>query len=153
MLYPDVEVRAEAHQIFSALLIPSSDRPYDVSKNTRRRNSDTASAFTSITSLLERLQREKVGTEAQKHGINIQDDFKNREMSEEERKQGRAIKNSPNFHKISSIIDKAAGSTTLAEAVRIPYLFCMYRKNLECGFVFRSLNTKIFCDWDRNHQL
>ncbi|PSS00223.1 hypothetical protein CEY00_Acc24192 [Actinidia chinensis var. chinensis] len=116
MLYPDVEVRAGAHQIFSALLIPSSDRPYDVSKNTKRWNSDTASAFTSITSLLERLRREKVGTELRKHGINIQDDFKNREMAEEERKQGRAIKNSPNFHKISSIIDKAAGSTTLAEA-------------------------------------
>ncbi|GFS38930.1 uncharacterized protein Acr_00g0060280 [Actinidia rufa] len=116
MLYSDVEVRAEAHQIFSALLIPSSDRPYDVSKNTRRWNSDTAFAFTSITSLLERLRREKVGTVVQKHGINIQDDFKDREMAEEERKQGRAIKNSPNFHKISSIIDKAAGSTTLAEA-------------------------------------
>ncbi|KAL7003167.1 hypothetical protein U1Q18_004325, partial [Sarracenia purpurea var. burkii] len=116
MLYPDVEVRAAAHQIFSVLLIPSSNPHHDVCKNRRRWHSDTASAFASITALLERLRREKDGTKVQKHGISVQDDFKEREVAEEDRKPGRALKNSPNFHKISSIFDRTTGSTSLAVA-------------------------------------
>ncbi|KAF5952160.1 hypothetical protein HYC85_010104 [Camellia sinensis] len=116
MLHPDVEVRVGAHKIFSGLLIPSSNHPLrDVSNHPRRWHSNSASAFASITALLERLRREKDGTKVQKHAINIRDDFNERD-AEEERQQGRALKNSPNFYKISSIIDKTAGSTSLAVA-------------------------------------
>ncbi|CAK9141192.1 unnamed protein product [Ilex paraguariensis] len=117
MLHPDVEVRVGAHQIFSVLLIPcSSCSRRDVSNHTRSWHSNTTSVFASITALLEKLRREKDGNEVAKHGINVHDNFKGVENAEEEWKQGRAHKNSPNFQKISSIIDRTAGSTSTAEA-------------------------------------
>ncbi|XP_052205119.1 protein SEMI-ROLLED LEAF 2 isoform X2 [Diospyros lotus] len=113
MLHPDIEVRAGAHQLFSAILIPSSNYPRrDVSNFPRRWHSSTSSAFASVTALLKRLQKERSGTRTENHGISVQDDIKEREDAEEW-KQARALKNSPNFLKISSIIDKTAGSTSL----------------------------------------
>ncbi|XP_059437223.1 protein SEMI-ROLLED LEAF 2 [Corylus avellana] len=122
MLHPDVEARVGAHQIFSALLIPSSNHPrHEVASlrsgflhQQRRWHSNTASA--SVTALLEKLRREKDGTKVEKHGNNVHDDFKERDIVEEDWKQGRARKNSPNFYKFSSIIDRTAGSTSLSEA-------------------------------------
>ena len=123
MLHPDVEARVGAHQIFSVLLLRNSDYGrHDVSNHSRKWQSDTASAFASITSLLEKLRREKVGNKELKDGINVQEDSKERDASEEELRQGWTHNNSPNFHKIKSIIDRTAVSTNLAEAVRnIPY--------------------------------
>lgn len=126
MLHPDVETRVGAHQIYSALLIPSSNHPrHDVATmrtgflhQPRRWHSNTASA--SITTLLEKLRREKDGTKIEKHGNNVYDDFKERDIAEEDWKQGCARKNSPNFYKISSIIDRTAGSSSLSEAE--PYI-------------------------------
>lgn len=123
MLHPDVEARVGAHQIFSALLIPSSSHPrHEVASlrsgfldQPRRWHSNTASA--SVTALLEKLRREKDGTKVEKHGNNVHDDFKERDSIEEDWKQGRARKNSPNFYKFSSIIDRSVGSTSLSEAV------------------------------------
>ncbi|KAA8545251.1 hypothetical protein F0562_020035 [Nyssa sinensis] len=121
MLHLDVEARVGAHQIFSVLLIPNSNyRRHDVSNHTRRWHSNTASAFASITALLEKLRREKDGTKVEKHGINVQDDMKERDTADEELKQGQACKNSPNFYKLRSLIDRTAGSTNLAEAE--PYI-------------------------------
>ncbi|XP_059652292.1 protein SEMI-ROLLED LEAF 2 [Cornus florida] len=121
MLHPGVEARVGAHQIFSVLLIPNSDcRRHDVSNHPRRWHSDTASAsasaFASITALLEKLQREKDGTKVEKNGINVHNDLKERDTAEEELRQGTAHKTSPNFYKIRSIIDRTAGSTNLGEA-------------------------------------
>lgn len=124
MLLPDAEVRIGAHQIFSILLIPSSDiLQHEVSSpksgyfhEPRRWHSDTASAFASIAALLEKLRREKDGAKMEKHE-HVHDDYKERDIVEEDWKQGRARKNSPNFYKISSIIDRTAGTTSLTEVV------------------------------------
>lgn len=126
MLHPDVEIRAGAHQIFSALLVPCSNPQHGIGKHLRRRQSDPASPFASIKSLLERLRREKAGTKIHKPGNNLQDNFKDREVTEGEWKQGRAPKNSPNFHKISSIFDKTTKTTSWAEAVRICFPFSLF---------------------------
>ncbi|KAA8536735.1 hypothetical protein F0562_029213 [Nyssa sinensis] len=116
MLHSDVEARVGAHQIFSVLLIPNSNcQRHDIFNHPRRWHSITASTFASITALLEKLRREKDGTKVEKHGINVQDDLKERDTAEE-LKQGQARKNSPNFYKLRSIIDRTAGSTNLAEA-------------------------------------
>nr|XP_023894081.1 uncharacterized protein LOC112006003 [Quercus suber] len=122
MLHPDVEARVGAHHIFSALLIPSSNHPrHEVASlrsgflyQPRRWHSNTASA--SITALLEKLRREKDGIKAEERGNSVHDDFKERDIAEEDWKQGRVRKNSPNFYKISSIIDRTAGATSLSEA-------------------------------------
>ncbi|KDP23388.1 hypothetical protein JCGZ_23221 [Jatropha curcas] len=123
MLHPDVEVRVGAHQIFSVLLIPSSNNPCHgvVSLQSgyicepRRWHSNTASAFSSIAALLEKLRKEKDGAR-EKNKNNVLDDFKERDFVEEDWKQGRPRKNSPNFYKISSIIDRTSGTTNLADA-------------------------------------
>ncbi|XP_041018680.1 protein SEMI-ROLLED LEAF 2-like [Juglans microcarpa x Juglans regia] len=122
MSHPDVEARVGAHQIFSALLIPSSNHiRHGVASlrssslhQPRRWHSNNASA--SITALLEKLRREKDGFKLEKHGNNVHDDLKERDMVEEDWKQGRVNKNSPNFYKISSIVDRNAVSTSLSEA-------------------------------------
>ncbi|KAI8556998.1 hypothetical protein RHMOL_Rhmol05G0299600 [Rhododendron molle] len=117
MLHHDVEVRAGAHQIFSAMLVLCSNSQHGIgSKHPRRWQSDSASPFASIKSLLERLRREKDGTKVHKPVNSVQDNFKDREVIEEEWKQGRAPKNSSNFHEISSIIDKTTKTTSWAEA-------------------------------------
>lgn len=124
MSHPDVEARVGAHQIFSALLIPSSNHirrgvaslRSSSLHQLRRWHSNTASA--SITALLEKLRREKDGFKLEKHGNNVHDDLKERDMVEEDWKQGRVNKNSPNFYKISSIVDRTAVSISLSEAVR-----------------------------------
>lgn len=125
MLHPDIEVRVGAHQIFSILLVPSSNRPrHEVASlrsgflyQSRRWHSSTASAFASITARLEKLRREKDGAKADKHRSNVHEDSEERDSVEEDCKQGRGRKNSPNFYKISSIIDRKAGSIGLNEAV------------------------------------
>lgn len=124
MLHPDIEVRVGAHQIFSILLVPSSNRPrHEVASlrsgflyQSRRWHSSTASAFASITARLEKLRREKDGAKADKHRSNVHEDSEERDSVEEDCKQGRGRKNSPNFYKISSIIDRKAGSIGLNEA-------------------------------------
>lgn len=124
MLHPDVEIRVGGHQIFSTLLIPSSNRfRFDGSNNARRWHSSTASASASITALLEKLRREKDGNKLEKPGFNSQTEFMERDNSEEERKQAWTRKNSPNFYTISAIIDCTAGSSSLSEVVSD---FCHY---------------------------
>lgn len=120
MLHPDVEARLGAHQIFSVLVL-SSNHPRQTVASLRsgylneQRNSNTATAFASITARLEKLRKEKDGTKIE-YG-NIQDDLKEKEIAEEDWKHGWARKNSPNFYKLSSIIDRTAGSTSLTESV------------------------------------
>ena len=127
MVHPDVEVRVGAHQIFSILLIPSSNRSRHEASSlqsgfgyqSRGWQSNTASTFASITARLEKLRKEKDGPKSEKHrNNNACDDFKDKETAEEDWKQGRNRKNSPNFYKISSIIDRTAGTISLIEPVR-----------------------------------
>lgn len=121
MLHPDVEVRVGGHHIFSVLLIPNSNRTrHDVSNYTKRWHSNGTSTFDSVAALLEKLRREKDGAKL-RNEICIQDDFKERDI-EDEFHQGWARKSSPNFNKISTIIDKTPGSASLTEAVRVLYL-------------------------------
>lgn len=119
MMHPDVEVRVGSHQIFSVLLIPCSNRPrHEVAPlqsgfvyQSRKGNSNTAS-IASITARLEKLRRERDGPKAEKHETDIAcDEFRDRDIAEEDWKQGRTHKSSPNFYKISSIIEKTAGSS------------------------------------------
>lgn len=125
MLHPDVGVRVGAHQIFSMLLIPSSNhsRHGVVSLHSgyicepRRWRSNAASTFSSISELLEKLRREKDGARMEKHKSYSPDDYRERDITEEDWKQGRPRKNSPNFYKISSIIDRTSGTTSLIEVV------------------------------------
>lgn len=140
MLHPDVEVRIGAHQIFSALLIQSSNHTRHGAASRRSGytfelngwHSDTASTFTSISALLEKLRREQDGAKLEKQGNDAHGSYNERDVVEEDWKQGRARKNSPNFYKISSIIDRTAGATNLNEAVsslrQLLYL-CMYTPN------------------------
>ncbi|XP_015874915.3 protein SEMI-ROLLED LEAF 2 isoform X2 [Ziziphus jujuba] len=124
MLHPDVEARVGAHQIFSILLIPSSNRfRREVASlrsgflyQSRRWHSNTSSTFASITARLEKLRKEKGASKAEKQCNNFHDDFEEKEIVEEDSKQGRGRKNSPNFYKISSIIDRTAGSISLNDA-------------------------------------
>ncbi|KAK0599685.1 hypothetical protein LWI29_007654 [Acer saccharum] len=124
MLHPNVETRVGAHQIFSVLLIPSSNHQHHEAASlrsgylceARRWRSDTASTFTSITTLLEKLRRDKDGVKMEKSGYNVHEDVRGRDVVEDDRKQGCALKNSPNVYKLSSIIDRTAGPTNLADA-------------------------------------
>ncbi|KAM2182827.1 hypothetical protein COP2_034150 [Malus domestica] len=124
MVHPDVEVRVGAHQIFSILLIPTSNQPRHESSSlqsgfgyqSRGWQSNTASTFASITARLEKLRKEKDGPKAEKHGNSTAcDDFRDRETAEEVWKQGCNRKNSPNVYKISSIIDRTAGTVSSTE--------------------------------------
>ncbi|XVF31468.1 hypothetical protein REPUB_Repub16aG0148600 [Reevesia pubescens] len=116
MLHPNVEVRVGAHQIFSALLIPISNRPRrEVASlrsgfvyETRRWRSNNASAFASISALLEKLRREKEGIKMEMNGYNIHDGCKGMVNVEEERKQGHVLKSSHNIYNFTSIIDRTA---------------------------------------------
>ncbi|CAI9103529.1 OLC1v1002029C2 [Oldenlandia corymbosa var. corymbosa] len=112
MLHPDVEVRLGGHHIFSVLLIPSRYHTrQEVSNYAKRWHSGSTSTFDSVAALLEKLRREKGDA---RNGIKIEDEFKERDI-EDELHQGRARKNSPNFNKISSFIDKTVGSPSLTE--------------------------------------
>ncbi|KAL8208906.1 hypothetical protein R6Q57_008318 [Mikania cordata] len=101
MLHPDVEIRFSGHQIFSVLLIPNSNHlRRDASNHTRRWSSDSASVFAMVTSLLNKLQREKDGTGVERTEDCIQVE---KENTEAERKIVLGLRKSPNFQKISSI--------------------------------------------------
>ncbi|CAI8603536.1 unnamed protein product [Vicia faba] len=120
MLHSDIEARIGAHLIFSVLLLPNSFHTQEVSSLRSRyldqrskKNSHTAAASASITALLEKLRRGKDSTNAD-HGNVVHDD-KERDTVAEEWKQGRGLKTSPNFYKLSSIIDRATGSTSLTD--------------------------------------
>ncbi|KAJ0912836.1 hypothetical protein HanRHA438_Chr06g0278771 [Helianthus annuus] len=111
MLHPDVEIRLSGHQIFSVLLIPNSNHlRRDVSNHTRRWSSDSASVFAMVTSLLNKLQREKDGSGVEKSEVSIQVE---KENADAERKNVWGHKKSPNFQKISSI---TAGEIALSNA-------------------------------------
>ncbi|XVE89558.1 hypothetical protein DITRI_Ditri20bG0005700 [Diplodiscus trichospermus] len=126
MLHSNVEARVGAHQIFSALLIPSSNRPrYEIASlrsgyvyEPRRWRSNNASAFASISALLEKLRREKDGIKMEKNGYNIHCNLKGKDDVEEEWKQGHVLKSSPNIYKITSIIDRTAAPNMVEE----PYI-------------------------------
>lgn len=115
MLHADVEVRVGAHQIYSVLLMPNY-HGYDASTPIRRWRSSTEPASASISNLLEKLRREKDGNKVEKQGSNAQDCLKERDNAEEDWKQGWSRKNSPNLHTLSTIIDRTAGTNSLAEA-------------------------------------
>ncbi|XP_055816588.1 protein SEMI-ROLLED LEAF 2 isoform X2 [Solanum dulcamara] len=109
-LHPDVEIRIGGHHIFSVLLIPSSNHiRHDIANHTRRWNANGTSTFVSITSLLEKLRKEKDGIKL-KEGHGVQDDLKERDNVDEEHKQGLALNSSPKFQKFSSMIDCTAVS-------------------------------------------
>ncbi|GLT88420.1 hypothetical protein SLE2022_064470 [Rubroshorea leprosula] len=117
MLHPNVEARVGAHQIFSALLVPSSNTSrgethlrFGYLHEPRTWCSNNASAFASISALLQKLRREKDGTKISENGCNVHEDFKGRDNIEEDWKQARLRKNSPNFYALSSIIERKAGS-------------------------------------------
>nr|KYP41178.1 Protein EFR3 isogeny [Cajanus cajan] len=126
MLHSDVEARVGAHLIFSILLFPSSFHTHEISSLRSRyldqhnkRHSHSASVSVSvsasITALLEKLRRSRDSTKAENHGIVVPDGCHEREIVAVDRKQGCGLKNSPNFYKLSSIIDRATGSPSLTD--------------------------------------
>ncbi|KAL5147194.1 Protein EFR3 B [Glycine soja] len=121
MLHSDVEARVGAHLIFSILLFPSSFHTNEISSlrsrylsqhNKRHSHAPSVSASASITALLEKLRRNR-NTKAENH-VNIVHD-QERDIVAEDWKQGCGLKNSPNFYKLTSIIDKATGSPSLTD--------------------------------------
>lgn len=124
MLHPNVETRVGAHHLFSALLIPSSNNQHhEVAflrsgylHEPRKWRSNTASTA-STSALLEKLRRDQHVVKMDKNGYNAHDDVRGRDFTEDDWKQSRAHKTSPKFCKLSSIIDKTAGPTKLADAV------------------------------------
>ncbi|XP_051145117.1 protein SEMI-ROLLED LEAF 2 isoform X2 [Andrographis paniculata] len=108
MLNSDGEIRVGAHQIFCILLIPSfAHTRNDSSYHQRKWHSKSASTFSSITALLEKLRLEIYGTPA-KQGSE-KDDCLQPNKVEDERKHGRSNKSSPNMHIISSLVDRVHG--------------------------------------------
>ncbi|XP_028220413.1 uncharacterized protein LOC114402074 [Glycine soja] len=112
MLHSDVEARIGAHLIFSILLFPSSFHTNEISSlrcrylgqhNKRHSHAASVSASASITALLEKLCRNR-NTKAENHGNIVHD--QERDIVAEDWKQGCGLKNSPNFYKLTSIIDK-----------------------------------------------
>lgn len=136
-LHPDVEIRIGGHHIFSVLLIPSSNHiRHDIVNHTRRGKANGTSTFVPITSLLEKLRREKDGAKL-KDGYGIQDDLKERDNVDEEHKQGWALNNPPKFQKFSSMIDCTAVSVgSLNEGVRT---LLIQRISLSYSIFFLSL--------------
>ncbi|KAK6143845.1 hypothetical protein DH2020_024193 [Rehmannia glutinosa] len=121
MLHSDVEIRVGGHQIFCVLLIPSfAYARNDVFNHPRRWHSKSASTFSSITALLEKLRLEIYGTKM-KQG-NEEDDYQQLNKVEEEWKHGRSHKNSPNMHIISSIVDRTNGPASLNETDQMAQL-------------------------------
>ncbi|XP_028236813.1 uncharacterized protein LOC114416143 [Glycine soja] len=121
MLHSDVEARVGAHLIFSILLFRSSFHTNEISSlrsrylgqhNKRHSHAPSVSASASITALLEKLRRNR-NTKAENH-VNIVHD-QERDIVAEDWKQGCGLKNSPNFYKLTSIIDKATGSPSLTD--------------------------------------
>ena len=123
MLHSDVEARVGAHQIFSILLFPSSFHPHECPDQHKKWHSRTAtasaSASASVTALLEKLRRGSDGVKTENHVHASHDGYKDRDIVTEYWKQGSSIKNSPNFYKLSAIIDTTTGSASLTEAVSI----------------------------------
>ncbi|CAO2836520.1 unnamed protein product [Amaranthus hypochondriacus] len=114
MLHTDTEARVVGHQIFSVLLFPSSWRSYE----TRRLQSNRRSALASVTDLLDKLRKEKHLTE-EKIADGGVDEFSGREVPEDEFKQGWTRRSSPNFSKLSSIIDRTAGTNNFSDETSI----------------------------------
>lgn len=129
MLHPDTEARNVAHQIFAILLFPSSCRTYE----TRRWQSSSSTTFASVTALLEKLRKEKDSIRAD-HGDTGLDDCRGREFLEGECKQAWTRKSSPNFHKLSSIIDRTAGGSNFPEEPCVMKLSEDQIAQLLCGF-------------------
>ncbi|KAK4273395.1 hypothetical protein QN277_021807 [Acacia crassicarpa] len=118
MLHSDVEARVGAHQIFSILLFPNPYHPHECSDQHKKWHTHTspasASASASVIALLEKLRRGSDGTKTENHEQAVHDDFKERDAVEDW-KQGCSLKNSPNFYRLSSMIDKTTGSSSLTE--------------------------------------
>ncbi|KAK9147048.1 hypothetical protein Sjap_006951 [Stephania japonica] len=117
MMHPDAEAGITAHQIFTVLLIPAS-KLHRHELNLLRSGyllkpkmlqSKAASSLSSATALLDKLRREKDSEMTQHHANDTLNDCKGKEP-EEEFKQGRGHKNSPNFYRLTSIIDRTARS-------------------------------------------
>ncbi|XP_074311303.1 protein SEMI-ROLLED LEAF 2 isoform X1 [Silene latifolia] len=111
MLHQDIEARLLAHQIFAILLFPSTWRTYETS----RWKSNSRSTSDSVTALLEKLQKEKVSKGKGMNGGSSMDDFKSKDFSEDESKQGWTRRNSPKFYKLTSIIDRNCGTNIVYE--------------------------------------
>ncbi|KAK4769401.1 hypothetical protein SAY86_027551 [Trapa natans] len=112
MLLADPDARVGVHQLFSVLLSPYLARPkHEISSlrasclyEPRRWQSIKPSALASLTARLEKLRKGKHGTILpEKHQGNMQDDFKGISSPNEDRRQGFASKNSPNFYRISEM--------------------------------------------------
>lgn len=115
MLHTDVEIRVGGHQIFCFLLIPNSAHARnDAFDHPRSCHSESASTFSSITALLDKLRLEIYGTKV-KQGSERDDYHK----VEEELMHGRSHKNSPKMHIISSIVDRTNGPVSFTETVGI----------------------------------
>ncbi|XP_024961732.1 uncharacterized protein LOC112502139 [Cynara cardunculus var. scolymus] len=113
MVHPDVEIRSGGHHIFSVLLIPNSKHlRHDASNHTRWR-SDAASVFTSVASLLDKLQKENDGTRAGKREFRTLEKIMKKGNTESKMKQ---VKKSPNFQKLCSIMDKNGEEITVSDA-------------------------------------
>ncbi|KAL2325592.1 hypothetical protein Fmac_024650 [Flemingia macrophylla] len=127
MLHSDVEARVGAHLIFCILLFPSSFHTHEISSLRSRyldqhnkhshsaSTSASVSASASITALLEKLRRSRDSTKAENHGNIAHDGCQERDIVTEDWKQGCGLKNSPNFYKLSSIIDRATGSPSFSD--------------------------------------
>lgn len=118
MMHPDVETRTGAHRIFSILLVPTSSQPRyhctpQIENFESRCKSKSASAFASATALFEKLRREKECLKLDNHVDDALDEFKHREIVDEDWKHLCVDKSSQNFNRMScSIIGRTAGSSS-----------------------------------------
>ncbi|KAL9255437.1 SEMI-ROLLED LEAF 2-like protein [Drosera capensis] len=114
MLHPTTEARIGTHQLFWVLLANQfcHDASTGRSGNTDESRNLPSSAISSIASasaLLEKLRKEKYGDGAARHVNDASYDSK----GNEDHKQGWTFKSSPNFCKLTSIIEQTTGSLNI----------------------------------------
>lgn len=154
MLRTDVEIRVGGHQIFCFLLIPNSAHARnDAFDHPRSCHSESASTFSSITALLEKLRLEIYGTKV-KQG-RVRDDYL---KVEEEWMHGRSHKNSPKMHIISSIVDRTNGPVSFTDNVgniliRQNVWFILYHMGHELSSRFMQEQYFLRCNEDQILQL
>ncbi|KAL9660108.1 hypothetical protein QQ045_024919 [Rhodiola kirilowii] len=125
MVHPNIQTRLGAHRIFGVLLTANFESEHETASlrygfhhQPKNWQVDTEAAHNSISTLLEKLRKEKDSVQAGKHNGGCVDSC-NEKVLVGEKKQMHTQKSS-SLYKVSSFIDKTSGAVGLSETE--PYL-------------------------------
>ncbi|CAM8888674.1 unnamed protein product [Rhodiola kirilowii] len=121
MVHPNIQTRLGAHRIFGVLLTANFESEHETASlrygfhhQPKNWQVDTEAAHNSISTLLEKLRKEKDSVQAEKHNGGCVDSC-NEKVLVGEKKQMHTQKSS-SLYKVSSFIDKTSGAVGLSEA-------------------------------------